>query len=287
MVLIRETLVYPPRIYPLYPVPHSYLTYILGSSENVVVMALTQKQSRFGFEYCKDYNGTKAAIRAGYSENGADVSASRLLALDSVQERIKEREEELACVFEIDSAWVLKQWRDIALADPRALTKVVVRPCRLCWPDGLQIEDPNPLCIAPILMKDGGNMGGCGGAGETAVILQDSSKLRGPALRLFAGAKQTKNGIEIKLRDQDAALANISNYLGMNVKRTEVSGPGGGPLNIATVNLNELTDEQLVALCVGDEPGANALREGSIEGTLSLASSNPSRVNDLEPGSTP
>lgn len=244
---------------------------------------LTQKQSRFGFEYCKDYNGAKAAIRAGYSENGASVTGCRLLADPNVQERIKEREEELACVLELDVPWVLKQWRDIAIADPRKLTKVVVRPCARCWPAGLEfVEDPNPACAAPILTKEGSNMGGCGGAGETAVILTDTSKLRGPELRLFAGAKQTKNGIEIKMRDQDAALANISGYLGMKLEKRELSGPGGGPVPLVTLDLNSLSDEQLAAML-----GANALSEGTIEGTLSLPEPNEPVMSELEPDSSP
>lgn len=41
---------------------------------------LTYKQKAFALEYRKDHNGTQAAIRAGYSHRGADVTAVRLLA---------------------------------------------------------------------------------------------------------------------------------------------------------------------------------------------------------------
>lgn len=281
-MLIRETLVYPPRIYPVYPVSDSYLTYILGSSENVVVMALTQKQSRFGFEYCKDYNGTRAAIRAGYSEDGAHTTASRLLQIVEVQERIKDREEELACVAEIDQAWVLRQWRDIALADPRELTRLMVRPCPLCWPEGLKLEEPNPLCSDPIMSAEGFNLGGCGGSGRPAVALGDTSKLSRRGRMLFAGVKETKNGIEIKMRDQDAALANISNYMGMNVRKTELSGPGGAPMQVLTADLSSLSDAELEAII-----RANTLPKGTIEGTLPLSDGNTPAIKELEPGSTP
>ncbi len=37
------------------------------------------KKKKFVDEYIKDFNGTAAAIRAGYSENGAAQQASRLL----------------------------------------------------------------------------------------------------------------------------------------------------------------------------------------------------------------
>lgn len=41
--------------------------------------ALTKKKKTFVEEYLKDYNGTAAAIRAGYSEKSAAQQASRLL----------------------------------------------------------------------------------------------------------------------------------------------------------------------------------------------------------------
>lgn len=40
---------------------------------------LTEKQFKFCMEYCKDFNGTQSAIRAGYSKDSAMEQASRLL----------------------------------------------------------------------------------------------------------------------------------------------------------------------------------------------------------------
>lgn len=40
---------------------------------------MTAKQEAFCYEYIKDYNGTKAAIRAGYSLKTAGVQAEQLL----------------------------------------------------------------------------------------------------------------------------------------------------------------------------------------------------------------
>lgn len=40
---------------------------------------LTPQQERFCQEYAVDYNGTNAAIRAGYAEKTAASQASRLL----------------------------------------------------------------------------------------------------------------------------------------------------------------------------------------------------------------
>ena len=41
---------------------------------------MTAKQKRFVAEYLKDGNGAGAAVRAGYSDNGAHVAASRMLS---------------------------------------------------------------------------------------------------------------------------------------------------------------------------------------------------------------
>jgi len=41
---------------------------------------MQDKQRKFALEYIKDFNATQAAIRTGYSKNGASVQGSRLLA---------------------------------------------------------------------------------------------------------------------------------------------------------------------------------------------------------------
>ena len=48
-------------------------------------MALTAKQERFVAEYLIDLNATQAAIRAGYSKNGANRQASQLLSNIDIQ----------------------------------------------------------------------------------------------------------------------------------------------------------------------------------------------------------
>lgn len=71
---------------------------------------LTPKQQRFRDEYCVDFNGTQAAIRAGYSKNTAAEQASRLLRNVNMQEAIKNRLDELA----MPAEEALKRLGDIA-----------------------------------------------------------------------------------------------------------------------------------------------------------------------------
>ena len=56
---------------------------------------LTDKQERFCQEYCVDMNATQAAIRAGYSEKGARVRGTELLAIRNITERVKELQGDL------------------------------------------------------------------------------------------------------------------------------------------------------------------------------------------------
>jgi phage terminase small subunit len=55
---------------------------------------LNPKQKRFVSEYVIDYNGTQAAIRAGYSLKTANEQASQLLAKLSIQDAVDKATEE-------------------------------------------------------------------------------------------------------------------------------------------------------------------------------------------------
>lgn len=59
------------------------------------MVALTRKELAFCEEYVKDYNGTQAAIRAGYKESNAASQASRLLKKAEILEQIKNNQKEL------------------------------------------------------------------------------------------------------------------------------------------------------------------------------------------------
>lgn len=50
------------------------------------------------------------------------------------------------------------------------------------------------------------------------------------------------------MRDKDAAVANLARYLGMLVDKKEFSGPGGGPIPMANLTADDLTDAQLAAI---------------------------------------
>jgi len=57
-------------------------------------MALNAKRRAFVREYVKDFNGTQAAIRAGYSQQTARHTASVLLTNPNVKKAIQELEQQ-------------------------------------------------------------------------------------------------------------------------------------------------------------------------------------------------
>jgi len=232
-------------------------------------MSLTPKQRRFVNEYCVDENATQAYIRAGYAEEGAGQAAHKLLKNAEIQEAIAERMEELAVAASITPEWVVGQWAKIAQANPNDIVQVRRTCCRHCYGFGHQYQWTEAEYSAAVdRAVDSGKpapdgMGGfgfnpnaepaedcpeCGGLGIEDVHVADTRKLRGSAKVLYAGAERTRNGIKIHMRDKDAAVVNLARYLGMLVDKKEFSGPGGGPIPLANLTAEDLTDDQLAAI---------------------------------------
>ena len=80
-------------------------------------LPLNPRQQRFVDEYLVDLHGTKAAIRAGYSERSAGVHSARLLADDRIQAAVAEKRKRLEIKSEITVQKVLKEYGLIAFAD--------------------------------------------------------------------------------------------------------------------------------------------------------------------------
>lgn len=71
---------------------------------------LTTNQKRFVDEYCKDFNATQAAIRAGYSEKTAQQMGSENLSKPVISEAIKSRLDQLS----LSAEELTKKTADIA-----------------------------------------------------------------------------------------------------------------------------------------------------------------------------
>ncbi len=82
---------------------------------------LTPKQAQFCKEYPIDFNGSKAAIRAGYVENSARITASKLLTNPNIHAQLQKEIEKRSKRTEITSDSVLQELAKIAFFDIRGL----------------------------------------------------------------------------------------------------------------------------------------------------------------------
>lgn len=78
---------------------------------------LTPRQAAFVVEYLIDLNATQAAIRAGYSANGADVQAVRLLADARVRAAVDAGKASRAADLKVTAADVVRILLKEATAD--------------------------------------------------------------------------------------------------------------------------------------------------------------------------
>lgn len=222
---------------------------------------ISDKVRMFCKEYLIDFNGAQAAIRAGYSARSARETAYDLLHKPAVIELLQHEMSKRAQRTEITADKVLQDLWAIAQADARELIELRRTCCRYCWGKGFRYQrtagemerdreaweqlsqkdrrgrefdekggagyhakrDPNPECTE------------CFGDGVESVFAHDTRKLGPEAARLFAGIKQTRDGMEIKTHDQRAALLDVGKHLGMFRERLEHSGPDGAPLPPAQI----------------------------------------------------
>ncbi|VTT96552.1 terminase small subunit : Terminase small subunit OS=Gemmatimonadetes bacterium KBS708 GN=J421_4674 PE=4 SV=1: Terminase_2 [Gemmataceae bacterium] len=223
-------------------------------------MALTPKQQRFAEEYLADLNATQAAVRAGYSAKTARQIGDRLLTNVDIAAEIARLQQARGERTRVTADQVLLRWWQLATADPNELIEHRRTCCRYCHGAGFRYQrtageldtarraheaearKPRRGKPPPEPFDDAGGSGydarkpphpgcpECFGEGVGAVFAKDTRRLSPAALALYAGVKQTKDGFEVKVHDQAAALANVARHLGMFVERHEHTGAGGGPV---------------------------------------------------------
>jgi phage terminase small subunit len=75
---------------------------------------LTAKQQRFCEEYLIDLNATQAAVRAGYAEKSARVTACKMLTNANIEKKIAELMAERSEATSISAQWVLNSLKNVA-----------------------------------------------------------------------------------------------------------------------------------------------------------------------------
>src|SRR5579862_4930078 len=224
-----------------------------------MAVKLTAKQAAFVREYLVDLNATAAAARAGFKQ--PHVQGPRLLANVRVAAAIAELMAERSKRTEITADQVLKQWWQIATADPNELIEYRRVCCRHCHGQGhkfqftpaeslqrerdWQVQAQKALAggkEAPAPLDPEGGSGydarkaphpecpECFGEGVEKHFVKDTRRLSPAARLLYAGVKITREGLEIKMRDQDGALVNVATHLGMFKEVVEHKGDPDNPV---------------------------------------------------------
>lgn len=196
----------------------------------------------------------KAFNAANMKASSVHVAACGLMSDPKVKQRLDELNSRVLARAEIDAAEIARQMADIINADPNDLMQYRRLNCRYCngiehnyqwknlgefhkamddWEaakeahaDRMQRATKQTEFTKPMPTDDGGygfknnaelnpECPVCEGEGVEDLFLQDTRKLTGPAKRLYAGVKQTKNGIEILTRSQDGAMKMLGEHYGM------------------------------------------------------------------------
>lgn len=178
---------------------------------------LTVKQKRFVDEYLVDFNGTQAAIRAGYATRSAEVTAAKLLRNAKVQAEISRRQQDLQRRTEVSQDRVVKELMRVAFAD--ATNYVQVQPRTIVGADGKEIV-------------------------IQAVVLTATAELTDEERAAISQIKQGANGIEVKMYDKLRALELLGRHIGMfndklELKATVAENPFAG---LSTDELRRLID---------------------------------------------
>ena len=95
---------------------------------------LTPRQERFVTEYLIDLNATKAAKRAGYSENSAHVTGTKLLNIAAVRDAVERLKNARSERTGIDADWVLRE-----AAELTEKAKAGNEPNFAAWAKGIEL----------------------------------------------------------------------------------------------------------------------------------------------------
>ena len=192
--------------------------------------------------------------KVGVSAQQIAQMACEIAARPRVAARIKELKDLVVEDVLMDAKAVVRHLAEIAVADHNELTQYRRVNCRYCngiehkyqwkhkgefeyaydqWEEAKEAhEERQRKATAKTRFKkpepnDEGGYGfkanaephpkcpECLGEGIEEMFVADTRKLTGPAKRLYAGVKMTKNGIEVLTRSQDSALKMLGDHFGV------------------------------------------------------------------------
>lgn len=205
---------------------------------------LSVREAAFVDHYLVSFAVGRSYIEAGFkakTPQSARAAGSRLLASVNARRYLAQRSKAMFSRLEEEQDAVLRALTYVAFADPRELVEYWRFACRHChgkmhryqytageW-DKLMTahtekqekaaEGGMPTPKAPdqkggvgysISAEPNDDCPECGGVGEGRTIVKDTRHLSPAALTLYAGTKQTKDGIEVLMHDQMRARETLA-----------------------------------------------------------------------------
>jgi phage terminase small subunit len=181
---------------------------------------MNHRHRLFAAEYIIDFQGGKAAVRAGYEPKFANQTAYRLLGKPEVQALIREQLVERTQRTHITQDRVLQELARLAFFDPRRLLNADGSPKQIT-----ELDDDTAAAIAGLDVLEQFE-----GTGDE---------------RTFVGYVK-----KYKISDKNSALTNAMKHLGLLKESLTVSGPNDGPIEVnvthaATAALSSALKERL------------------------------------------
>lgn len=189
---------------------------------------LNHRQAQFVREYLVDLNATQAAIRAGYAEKTAEVCGPRLLGNVRVAAAVEKALAERAQRTEISQDRVLRELAALGFANMADYIRV--------QPDGTAYVN-----LAGLSREQA--------AAIQELTVDEYTEGRGEEARAVKRVK-------LKLADKRGSLELLGRHLGLFPNRTELTGAGGGPVEIKAETVGRLSDEQLEEIVEAARKGA-------------------------------
>lgn len=219
---------------------------------------ITPKKALFAQEYLVDLNATKAAERAGYSVRTAKSQGQRLLTDVDVQEQITQARLQRVERTGVDQDRIIRELVNILEADPNELVEHRRTCCRFCHGKGFKYQrtanemecdraahahsitinvrpkKADQVAIGPFKVKGGTGYNAlvaphpkcpeCFGQGVSTVLVKDTRNLSPAARALFAGIKQTKDGMQVLTHSKEGFVTLLMRHAGMLNDKLQLGG---------------------------------------------------------------
>lgn len=161
--------------------------------------SLTDKQRLFCLHYIRCFNATKAAIKAGYSQDTAMEQGYQLLHKPSVREEISRLKQGRLNRAMLDAEDLFQKYMDIAFADITDYVEFGREDVQVMGAFGpVEVEDPETGEKRPLTKR------------VNTVRFRESSEVDGS---LISEVKQGKDGASLKLISKEKALDWLAEHM--------------------------------------------------------------------------